>query len=138
MRVSDLERQRTIDELRRHCAAGRLDVDDYAGRIEKAMSSTTFEELDALVADLPMLRIAEPAGLVHSVSRAGGKVGRGDDSSDRSVRRRLTASAIAILTVLVVVTVVAIALVSSWGWAIILLAGWAVGIATGRLTRPAR
>ena len=29
MRVSDVDRERAVEELRRHCAAGRLDVDEY-------------------------------------------------------------------------------------------------------------
>ncbi len=84
MRASDEDRKRTVDELRRHCAAGRLDVDEYASRIERAMLAASLEELDDLRADLPMLRIAEPAGrqttggqsgvggLVHLGARARG------------------------------------------------------------------
>lgn len=140
MRASDLERQRTIDELRRHCAAGRLDVDEYALRIEKAMSATTLEELDHLRSDLPMMRIADPA-------RGRGWPGRqlvGAGSSDggltaiRSVglprgSDRITAVALAVVAVAVVVSVLVLALLAEWVGAAVLLAGWLLGVLQGRL-----
>ncbi|HET9077657.1 MAG TPA: DUF1707 domain-containing protein [Acidimicrobiales bacterium] len=139
MRASDLERQRTIDELRRHCAAGRIDVDEYATRIEKAMSATTLEELDHLRSDLPMMRIADPVGGAGGTIRgrpvlAGADPG-GTAGTAPGARLRLTAVAVAVLSVLVVLAVVALALVAEWAWAVVLVAGWLAGLATGRLSR---
>ena len=37
MRASDADRQRVVEELRRHCSAGRLDVDAFAARVEAAL-----------------------------------------------------------------------------------------------------
>jgi Domain of unknown function (DUF1707) len=156
MRVSDIERQRTIDELRRHCAAGRLDVDEYAVRIEKAMLATTLEELDILTTDLPFLRIADPAGYRSTNGsartagdrgpaaaigaaardwadgRASGGFGRG---ASGAVATRLSATAVVLVTVAVVVTAVLLALALSWTWAAVLLAGWLAGVVQGRISQ---
>ncbi len=147
MRASDLERQRTIDELRRHCAAGRLDVDEYAVRIEKAMAATTLEELDHLRSDLPMMRIADPAG------GAGGRVwarralteGGGADSGRHgsparagAARDRVTAVALAVVTVLVVLAVLVLAVAAEWAWAAVLVVGWLIGLLQGRLSSRSR
>jgi Domain of unknown function (DUF1707) len=53
MRASDAERERTVETLRRHAAAGRLDADELERRVEAAFAATTRADLDALQADLP-------------------------------------------------------------------------------------
>ena len=150
MRVSDTERQRTIEELRRHCAAGRLDVDEYSSRIETALSATTLEELDQILADLPLMRIADPAGSsTNDAGSSGYSVGRGFSarlgtrgaaSADASaIVRRVAASAVVLASVMVVVVGVILVLVIGWGWAITLVAtlvaGWLAGLAQGRISR---
>jgi hypothetical protein len=149
MRVSDDDRQRAVEELRRHCAAGRIDVDEYAARIERALSATTLEELDAIRSDLPMMRIAEPGG--HGIwaggstraspprralGVAGSAAGAGDDLP-RSWDR-LGAMVVAVITVLVVLTAILVSLVAEWTWAVLLLAGWAAGVLQGRVGRNGR
>lgn len=136
MRASDSERQRTVDELRRHCAAGRLDVDEYADRIEKAMSATTLEELDHLRSDLPMMRIAEPTG----AAKLGGRALAALDGQTASgaAGRRLSAVAVAALSVAVVLAVVVLSLVAEWAWAAVLVIGWMVGVIQGRSSRRVR
>lgn len=138
MRASDEDRQRAVDELRRHCAAGRIDVDEYASRIERALSAASLEELDEIRADLPMLRIAEPAGGRTRAGRpdpgraleivAGVRSGGGSD-------QKVVAIAVALVTVIVVLSAIVIILVAEWTWAVLLLVGWAVGLAQGRLGR---
>lgn len=134
MRISDIERQRTIDELRRHCAAGRIDVDEYAERIEKVMSAATLEELDAVLHDLPMLRIADPArsgdgrrgSLFEPLAIASGQGGGS---------RRAFAAATVLLTVVVVMAAAVLLAVVSWGWAVVLLGGWVAGLVQGAVLR---
>ena len=141
MRASDLERQRTMDELRRHCAAGRLDVDEYAIRIEKAMTATTLEELDHLRSDLPMMRIADPSagrgGTGRQLLRRDDRFGAGGGVSSSSVptarNDRLTAVALVLVAVAVVVTVLVLALLAEWVGVAVLLVGWLMGVLQGRL-----
>lgn len=144
MRVSDTDRQRVVDELRRHCGAGRIDVDEYGARIEKALSATTLEELDGLLADLPMLRIADPEGASHGLGRPGTLAssgpsadtgGRGSSIGAARAARRFTAAALVVISVTVVLTAVVAALTASWVWAALLVIAWLVGVVQGRLAR---
>lgn len=147
MRVSDTERQRTVDELRRHCAAGRIDMDEYGRRIEKAMAAERLEELDAVLSDLPILRIADPSAPGEDQRRhrrardngrrrsapfahlppfgsAGGNLG-----SDGALgSSRLASTLTALLVVAVVVAAIVLLVTVSWTWAAVLLAGWVVGM----------
>jgi Domain of unknown function (DUF1707) len=149
MRVSDAERQRAIDELRRHCGAGRIDMDEYSVRLERALTATTLAELDELLADLPIVRIADPAGMRPSAgssssagSAAVARLGReGSDSPDdanyaakgRALSRRLGTTAVVVLTVVIVLAAVVLALAASWVWAAVLLVGWFIGVLQGWL-----
>ncbi|HET6965300.1 MAG TPA: DUF1707 domain-containing protein [Acidimicrobiales bacterium] len=144
MRASDEDRQRTVEELRRHCAAGRIDVDEYASRIERALTAATLEELDQLRSDLPMLRIAEPAGRHTRVGGGlAGLLALGDgDGHHRTAAagpdRRILALGVAAITVIVVLAAIALSLAAEWTWAVVLLAGWAAGVAQGTLVRNRR
>ncbi|HVA73941.1 MAG TPA: DUF1707 domain-containing protein [Acidimicrobiales bacterium] len=139
MRISDTERQRTIDELRRHCAAGRIDVDEYAHRIETVMGASTLEDLDAVLHDLPMLRIADP-------SMPGERSGSGSLFEPRGLApgeeagggRRLAAAVTVLLTVAIVITAAVLLAVVSWGWALVLLGGWTTGLVQGVVLRRRR
>jgi hypothetical protein len=139
MRISDSERQRAVDELRRHCAAGRIDVDEYAERIEKVMSAATFEDLDSVLHDLPMLRIADP-------TKPGERGSSGSLFADRALgagarsagERRLAATATALITIAIVITAAILLAVVSWGWALVLLVGWVAGVVQGALLRRRR
>jgi hypothetical protein len=55
MRASDRDRDRTADLLREHHAAGRLDADEFAERLDKAYRARTVGDLDELTADLPSI-----------------------------------------------------------------------------------
>ena len=144
MRASDADRQRAIEELRRHCAAGRIDVDEYASRIERVLAAATLEELDEIRADLPMLRVAEPSGgrgVWASSSRQGASRlpmllgGDGEGSDKVTARMRATAVLIAVVSVMVVIAAIAMAFAAEWVWAAMLLAGWLAGLVQGRSRR---
>ena len=53
MRAGDADREATVDSLRDHAGAGRLDGEELDERLETALSATTLGELRALVNDLP-------------------------------------------------------------------------------------
>lgn len=139
MRISDTERQRTIEELRRHCAAGRIDIDEYADRIEKVMGAATLEDLDRALQDLPMLRIADPSR--RDDHRSSGSlfdqtaIGSG---SSESRGRRLVAAVTVLVTVAIVVAAALLLVAVSWGWALVLVGGWLVGLIQGNVMRRRR
>jgi Domain of unknown function (DUF1707) len=55
IRASDDDRERTVALLREHHAAGRLDLDEFNERIDKAYAAKTLGELDELMSDLPVI-----------------------------------------------------------------------------------
>lgn len=63
MRASDADRERVVELLRDHAAAGRLDVEELDQRTEAAYRARTLDALEALSRDLPddPLRAPEPA-----------------------------------------------------------------------------
>jgi hypothetical protein len=133
MRISDTDRQRAVDELRRHFAAGRLDVDEFSTRLEKALEASTLEDLDGLMSDLPMMRIADPVGSTGTggSGRLPARAARGSTPPVLSGGGR-PALAVAI-TVAVVVGAVILAIASSWVGSVALLAGWLAGMIQSRL-----
>ena len=53
IRASDEDRSRTAAALGEHYAAGRLTLEEFQERLDKAYAATTVGELDNLMADLP-------------------------------------------------------------------------------------
>lgn len=74
-RASDADRERTVAALRRHYAAGRLELDELEQRVASAYTARWRVELRALVRDMPF----EPP----RVDRA--RVGRGVDRAQRAL-----------------------------------------------------
>ncbi|MDG4832568.1 DUF1707 domain-containing protein [Solwaraspora sp. WMMD1047] len=56
LRASDDDREEVVSALQRHTAAGRLSLDEYTERVDRALAARTHGELAAVVDDLP----AEP------------------------------------------------------------------------------
>lgn len=53
LRISDVERERTVRTLGEHHAVGRLTYDEFVERMDRAYDARTHDELDVLTADLP-------------------------------------------------------------------------------------
>ena len=53
LRASDGDRERVIAELREHAAVGRLTLEEFSERAERALHARTLDQLAALSADLP-------------------------------------------------------------------------------------
>jgi hypothetical protein len=60
VRASDAEREHTVELLRRHSVDGRLTLEEFAGRIERAYEARTRSELEELTSDLPEEASATP------------------------------------------------------------------------------
>jgi hypothetical protein len=52
-RVADADRDRVIVELREHCVAGRLTLEEFASRTDQAIDARTTQDLEAITRDLP-------------------------------------------------------------------------------------
>jgi Domain of unknown function (DUF1707) len=55
IRASDLDRERAVEFLKAHYAAGRLQHDELAARTDAAYRAVALSELDWLTSDLPAL-----------------------------------------------------------------------------------
>jgi Domain of unknown function (DUF1707) len=58
--ASDTERERVVDALRSHAAAGRLDADELEERLERAYGARQRADLVPLTADLPVIEPPAP------------------------------------------------------------------------------
>lgn len=61
MRVSDSERQAVVEVLKQALDDGRLKMDEYVERMEKAYEALTIGDLEQLHDDLPTGALASPA-----------------------------------------------------------------------------
>jgi hypothetical protein len=57
IRASDSDRERVVELLQQHTAAGRLSLDEFAERVDVACAARTLGELAVVTSDLP-----EPPG----------------------------------------------------------------------------
>jgi Domain of unknown function (DUF1707) len=53
LRASDADRDRAVAELREHTATGRLTLEEFSERVDRAVAATTLSELDEVRGDLP-------------------------------------------------------------------------------------
>ena len=53
IRASDADRDRTAAALREHLAAGRLTIEEFGERLDRAYAAKTLGELSEVMADLP-------------------------------------------------------------------------------------
>ncbi|MBS2538664.1 DUF1707 domain-containing protein [Catenulispora sp. NF23] len=60
MRAGDADRERLVEQLREHHAAGRLTLEEFDERMTKAYDAKTYGELRALTRDLPV-DLADPS-----------------------------------------------------------------------------
>ena len=63
LRASDAEREAAVGRLQTAVGEGRLDLDEFAERVESAYAAGTTAELDALLADLPRPGVAGAPGV---------------------------------------------------------------------------
>lgn len=61
MRVSDADREQTVGRLRAALGEGRLKMDEYLQRMERAYEAVTYADLTPLCSDLPTARPGQVA-----------------------------------------------------------------------------
>ncbi len=121
MRASDADRDRVVDMLRDHAAAGRLSADELEERIEVALAARTAGELDALLTDLP------------------GSADRRRTEHRHDLARRAFAEHLRVY-LMVMVLLVAIWALTGMGyfWPVWPALGWGIGIACHGMSTPRR
>jgi hypothetical protein len=65
LRASDADREETVELLRLHHSDGRLTIDEFTERMEKAYVAKTYGDLSVLTADLPLQIPPTPTVLDH-------------------------------------------------------------------------
>jgi class 3 adenylate cyclase len=60
VRISDADRERVVETLRRHTAEGRLTLDEFAERVGTVFDARTEHELEVVLSDLPVDQPALP------------------------------------------------------------------------------
>ncbi len=61
IRASDADRERAVESLREHYAAGRLSEEELSERVDAVYRATTMQQLEALRGDLPSLPVSPAA-----------------------------------------------------------------------------
>ncbi|HUC56309.1 MAG TPA: DUF1707 domain-containing protein [Streptosporangiaceae bacterium] len=91
VRASDQDRDRTAQLLSAHHAAGRLDPEEFAERLDRVYTAKTVDDLDELTADLPAIDLyplpsaSLPRNRVVSGGLPSASVLAGSSSSGRRV-----------------------------------------------------
>lgn len=75
LRASDADRERAVDFLRAHAGEGRLDHEELAERVGRALSAKTLGELSDLTFDLPVEPAVVPPASVAPPYRRSRSVG---------------------------------------------------------------
>ena len=66
-RIGDTERQKAMDDLGKHFAAGRLDITEYDNRLTTVAEATMMSDLIPIFSDLPAITDANtPATIPHA------------------------------------------------------------------------
>jgi hypothetical protein len=70
LRASDADRERAVAALQRHTAAGRLSLDEFAERVDRALAARTHADLVAITRDLPVESTVDHAASARQLAIA--------------------------------------------------------------------
>jgi Domain of unknown function (DUF1707) len=79
VRASDADRERAVLALREHAVEGRLSLEEFIGRMERAYDAQTYEQLAELATDLPAVALPSrrrPTRLLVSIFSSTERQGR--------------------------------------------------------------
>ena len=114
LRASDADRERVVETLSGHAAAGRLTVEELSERTDAAYAATTMPELEPLLADLPGDVPGEPAGTVVP--------------EEREVRRGFSTHLTSYVLVMVLLVAIWALTGAEYFWPAWPALGWGIGI----------
>jgi Domain of unknown function (DUF1707) len=70
-RASDADRDRAASALREHLAAGRLTIEEFDERLDRAFAAKTLRDLEQVMADLPASDLGQLPGVSLDRSASG-------------------------------------------------------------------
>ena len=120
-RAGDDDRERVVDMLRDHAAAGRLSTDELEERTDQALAARTFGELDATLKDLP--RLPDP---------------RRAERRRELARRAFAEHARTYMSVMVLLVAIWALTGADYFWPVWPALGWGIGLLMHGLATPRR
>ena len=124
VRIGDAERDRVIDQLADHHAAGRLTLGEFEDRMTAASAARTGADLAVLTADLPASAPTRPGAGVGVGSRPG--------------RRQLDPAVRTYLAVIALLWLVWLVTGAGYPWPVWPMLGWGIGVVGHHRPGPAR
>lgn len=125
--AGDRDREKTADLLGQALAQGYLQVDEYDQRLQMVFQTHTAQELDELLAGLPLDRIRR-----HDPRRRAARVA----AARRGVRAHLGAYLAVVVIVLTVWAAVAMTTDATYFWPIWPILGAGIGLVSHALSVP--
>ena len=120
LRAGNRDRERTAQHLGQALAQGYLTLDEYEARLQTAFAAHTLDELDRLVADLPLERIRR-----HDPARRAARCA----AARRSIRGHLAGYLAMVAIVLSVWLAVGVTAGSWYFWPVWPILGAGIGLA---------
>lgn len=120
LRAGNRDRERTAQHLGQALAQGYLTLDEYEARLQTAFAAHTLDELDRLVADLPLERIRR-----HDPARRAAR----SAAARRSIRGHLAGYLAMVAIVLSVWLAVGVTAGSWYFWPVWPILGAGIGLA---------
>ncbi len=138
LRVSDADRERTVELLREHHAVGRLTAEEFHERLDRAYAARTRGDLDELLADLPAIDLYRlpSAGIQPTRRRGSGPLRLAENSlATAGTGAWLTWAAGSALLAAVWLVVGVVSGGAAWiPWFLLFVVPWGVGLS--RRSRP--
>src|SRR4051812_24621900 len=110
-RASDAERHAVVEQLQLNCSEGRITMEEFEERTERALKARTGGELRGVMSDLPVMRVPPPPEV-------------------KARRKRAARSAVVVPYLVINVFLIFVWMATGFGyfWPIWIILGWGLGV----------